>query len=1197
MRPVLASAPARRLAVALLLLVAAWKLAWVSRSEEPAKPPRLTTAQQKLLRQAKEQESQFKALWEQGKRAEAIAAWGNKLALEGQVWGKGHSNLVPSLQYLAVLQEWVDDFPAARKTLQEILAIQTRRLGEKHWQAGDARRALADLDFRAKLKPADRDLLRQAESLNRRVFRLWQAGRSRQALPLAQRALAIRGKILGEGHPAYAESLFNLAAQYKALAEYARAEPLYRRSLEISEDRLGQDHPDVTQCLNSLAALYEAQGQYGKAEPLFLRSLQISEARLGKDHPDVATCLSGLALLYQAQGEYARAEPLLRRSLQINEARLGKDHPDVATCLHNLALLYQAQGEYARAEPLLRRCLAISEARLGRGHPDVASSLNNLAGLYRAQGQYARAEPLFLRSLRISEARLGKDHPDVANSLNNLAGLYRAQGQYAEAEPLYRRCLQIREARLGKYHPAVAQSLNNLAALYLDQGRYARAEPLLQRSLQINKARLGEDHPAVAYSLINLAALYQDEAEYARAEPLLRRSLEICEARLGKDHPDVALCLNNLGKLYRDQGRYARAEPLLQRSLQISEARLGTDHPDVALCLNNLAGLYGCQGRWGQAVQAFDQARRGQRRHLHRVLPALSPREQLTFLHTQVAASLNGALSLALRRRTDPGLGEQSAAWLLNSKALAQQALAEPLRLARAGARPRLTALHGRLLDVRQRLARLTLATPRPGQERQRRQQLDDLAQRERQLTRELGRKSGQQLADRGWVELAAVRQALPPEAVLIDLARFPVIDLQAQGRGRRWQADRYAAWVIPPMGRGEVRLIDLGEAAPIEAAVQTVRRLLAVTPKALAGQNEAAAEQQLRRALDGLARRLLRPLAEHVGKSKHWVVSPDAALWLVPWSALPLADGAYAVEKHRISYVVSGRDLVRPPEPVPGKGALVLADPDFDLQPTRASKEAKTPLLARGLLPGRQLPRFARLPGTAKEARVIAPLLARYAGQKPAVGTDKEAREEAFKALSRPKVVVLSTHGYFLEDQDQALAPALAGLESRGLKMTASLDLPRPKGEKVQILENPLLRCGLALAGANQRDRAPEGAEDGILTGLEIVGCDLRGTDLVVLSACETGLGKVNVGEGVAGLRQAFQLAGAQSVVATLWQIPDRETTTLMTAFFTHLAARKGKAEALRLAQLDMIKRRRARNQAAHPFYWAAFTLTGQWQ
>jgi CHAT domain-containing protein len=1153
MRPVFAPVPAYRLCVVVLLLVAAWGLAWVGQAEEPAQPPRLTAEQQKQLQRAKEHEGQARKLWRQGKRAEAIQQWQQKLALERAVWGKAPAGLLPSLQTLARAWELVGDFAAARTALQEVLAIQARQLGAKHWQVTDARLALADLDLRAKLTSADRALLGRAESLNQQVFQLWQAGRYRRALPLAQRAVAIRGKILGMDHPAYAQSLCNLAAQYHALAEHAKAEPLYQRSLAISEARLGKGHPDVAQSLNNLAMLYEHQGQY------------------------------------------ARAEPLLQRSLLILEAQLGKDDPAVATCLNNLALLYGAQGQYAKAEPLYQRSLAISEARLGKGHPHVAQSLNNLAQLHRYQGQYARAEPLLLRSLAIREARQGKDHPDVAHCLNNLAMLYRDQGQYARAEPLLQRSLLILEARLGKDHPHVANTLNNLALLYRAQGRYGQAEPLLQRSLAIQEARLGKDHPDVATSLSNLAGLYAAQGQYAQAEPLYQRSLSILEARLGKDHPHVATSLSNLALLYGKQGQYSKAEPLFQRSLRLRQARLGKDHPDVAQSLNNQALLDVYQERWEQAVQSFDQARRGLRQHLYQVLPALSPQEQLTFLHTQIEQDLHCTLSLALLRRADPGLAEQSAAWLLNGKALTQQALAEPLRLARAGANPQFASLHGQLLDVRKRLANLTLAVPKSSQEQQRRVQREALAEQERQLTKELGQKSGQQLTDPGWVELAAVRQALPPDAVLIDIARFPVWDYRAKGRKWPWQPAHYAAWVIPPRGKGEVRLIDLGEAAPIEAAVRTVRRLLASVPQALAGQNEAA-EQQLRRALDGLAGRLLRPLAEHVGKSAHWILSPDASLWLVPWCALPLADGSYAIEKHRISYVVCGRELVRPPDLVEAQGSLVLADPDFDVRPARGAKEGSTAPGARGLLPGAPLPRFQRLPGTAREARAIAPLLERYAGQQTTIRTDKEAREETFKALRRPRMVVLSTHGYFLEDQDQALAPALAGLESRGLKLTA-LEPPRPKGDKVQVLENPLLRCGLALAGANQRDQAGPDTEDGILTGLEIVGTDLRGCELVVLSACETGLGQVQNGEGVAGLRQAFQLAGAQAVVATLWQIPDQETTALMTAFFTHLVAKKGKAEALRQAQLDLINKRRAKGKAAHPFYWAAFTLTGQGQ
>jgi CHAT domain-containing protein/Tfp pilus assembly protein PilF len=974
-------------------------------------------------------------------------------------------------------------------------------------------------------------------------------------------------------------------ALYEA-GRYAEALPYWEKAVRLAERVYGRNHPQTAAYLNEVAMLYKDMGQYGKAEPLFQRCLQILEDKLGKDHPLVAQSLNNLAVLYDNQGRYGKAEPLYQRSLRIFEDKLGKDHPLVAQSLNSLANLYQDQGQYGKAEPLYQRALEIRESRLGKDHPAVASSLNNLANLYQEQGQYGKAEPLYQRSLRIREAKLGKDHPDVAQSLNNLAILYKAQGQYAKAEPLLRRSLQIREARLGKDHPDVAASLNSLALLYQDQGQYAKAEPLYQRSLQIKEARLGKDHPLVAASLDNLASLYADEGQYEKAEPLFQRSLQIYEAKLGKDHPEVAASLNNLANLHAYQGQYAKAAPLFQRSLQIKEARLGKAHPKVALALNNLMLLYGATEQWQKAAEAADAARRGLRRHVSQVLPALAETEQRTFLHEKVEGSWHQALSLGLAQAENETLATLSAGWLLNGKALSQQALAERTLLARDSTDPKAADIARALRAVRARLAALTHRSVPSGQEDSARQERATLTDQEERLSRQLGQVAGRPVRTDPWVEVSEVRNALPADAVLIDIARIRVMDF----RKGRSQPARYVAWIIPTVDKGKVRLLDLGPADRIEAAVQAVRKALQEAPKRIVTDGEPDSEKELRRPLEALSKLVLHPLLEHIGEARRWVLSPDANLWLVPWSALLLKDGRYAVEQYEIRSAVSGRDLAQDTvKPATGRPVL-LADPDYDLRPalTRAETRKLLPGWAldselRTLAPSGTLPRAGRLQGTAAEARAVAPRLTRWIGSEPRLYLREQALEGVFKALARPRVVMLSTHGFFLED-DRSELPA--GPE------TLTEGRARPRGK---LPENPLLRCGLLLAGCNQRGLAAEGEDDGVLTGLEIVGTDLRGTELVVLSACETGLGDIHNGEGVAGLRQAFQLAGAQGVLATLWSVEDKETARLMVDFFEHLAGGKGKAAALREAQLARIKARRDRHGGAHPFFWAAFTLTGQ--
>jgi CHAT domain-containing protein len=579
--------------------------------------------------------------------------------------------------------------------------------------------------------------------------------------------------------------------------------------------------------------------------------------------------------------------------------------------------------------------------------------------------------------------------------------------------------------------------------------------------------------------------------------------------------------INNLGALHRAMGDAVTARRYYERALAIDREALGENHPSTAITFNNLLAIYGKLEDWPAAAKAADRARRILRLHTQRVLPTLSEQEQLAFLKS-VENSFEAALSLGLQRRGDEGLGALSAAWLINGKAGVQEALALAARLTG----PAAEALLAQLRAVRDDLARASLKTPSPEQAKAHEQQLAALRRQEEALIRKLGELTlGRAVEEDLWIPLERVQEQLAPDAVLINLARFEVIDFQKGDKNTQWRPARYAAWLIPSAGRGPVKIVDLGDAATLDDAVRDVRRAIEDGAARIGQQGESAVERQTQEPLRRLANLVLTPLLPHLGGAKQLVISPDGQLWLVPWAALPLPDGRYAVEEYEIRHVVSGRELVEQDAPTfPPQTPLVMADPDFDFNlaqsPTKAAAQpagAADPGLQRGSAELNTIPRFARLPGTAVEARASIPSLEQWAGVAPQVCTGAAALERVFKLARRPRVLTLSTHGFFLKDQEEG-----------------------------KIRENPLLRCGLVFAGCNRRSEVQAG-DDGVLTGLEIVGVDLRGTELVVLSACETGVGEVRNGEGVAGLRQAFQLAGAEAVVASLWSVPDLETARLM--------------------------------------------------
>ncbi|MFM7528002.1 MAG: CHAT domain-containing protein [Nodosilinea sp.] len=630
--------------------------------------------------------------------------------------------------------------------------------------------------------------------------------------------------------------------------------------------------------------------------------------------------------------------------------------------------------------------------------------------------------------------------------------------------------------------------------------------------------------------------LYQ-AGRYSEAVPLAERALAIREQALGPDHPDTATSLNNLAFLYKSQGRYSQAEPLYQRALAIREQALGSDHPDTAISLNNLAGLYYAQGQLPPTLTYLSRGLAVEETVLSRNLVVGSDADKRQYLAT-MKGTTDAAISLHLKDLpTDKTAANLALTTVLQRKGRVLDLFTNLFAILRTELAddPGAIALLEEWQTLSTQLANLSLNPP-PGLAPDRRQaQLQDLQDRRRQLEDQLSRRSADFATLTTSPSLGQIQAALPPQTALVEFIRYQPFNPTAAAQERFGEA-RYAAYIL--WGDGSLEGIDLGLAQSIEAAVKTLARGLATADTPLFQLKEEA------RALDAL---VMAPVRAALGGTTTVFLSPDGALSLIPFEALVDESDNYLVETYQFRYLTAGRDLLRLGNGVANPNpALLVGNPTYG-RPGELVAQADTRAID---LKNRIFP---ALPGTQVEVEQIADKL-----PGAQLYTATNATEVVVKQQAQPSILHIATHGFF----------------------TASGEI------------DPLLQSGLILAGAAAGGQSgPD--QDGLLTALEVTGLNLRGTQLVVLSACETGLGELAAGEGVYGLRRAFVLAGAQSQVISLWKVDDTATQAWMVDYYTRLLSGTPRDLALRQTQQAFLNR----DQYRHPYYWAPFIGSGDWR
>jgi len=643
--------------------------------------------------------------------------------------------------------------------------------------------------------------------------------------------------------------------------------------------------------------------------------------------------------------------------------------------------------------------------------------------------------------------------------------------------------------------------------------------------------------------------------------------------------------------------RFAEAEELYREALQIGLTVLGENHPDVALVRSNLASLCVVTGHPLDALPLMMQATAAEQTMLVDLCSIGSEADVMVY-RKQIGATDDALLSLVAKYLTDSAEAIRAAFTLV----LRRKALGLDLQMARRRAALQsqnkdLLAMLAKADVLGMKISRATLTGPRSGTLNAHVRQLEQWKSQKEELEAELAHKLppvnlAQEL---GRVDVESVSKALPKNAALVEFVRFDEFDFFARQAPleSRWLPPRYLAFVLCADEVDKINMIDIGGVDSIDRQIGSFRTAITGRQR---GREIEAMQQSLSANTDAnlhgkrLRESILDKILGAVGKRQRILLATDGGLTCLPFQVLPSASGGTLIDVYEISYLSCGRDVLRSGASTNRDvtSSLIVADPDFDLQNVGAAgtvtqEPSQVPKL-----------RFERLPGTRIEGQRIAEMLG-----DAEIWLDRKALKVPLKKKRSPYVLHLATHGLLLRRPTEQLydrglpefnPPNLLTAATIGpLVELAKRDMFAQAGV---LLDDPLSRSGLALSGVNtwlaDGDLDPD-ADDGLLTAVDVSSLDLLGTEMVVLSACETGLGEARSGEGVFGLRRAFVLAGARSLIMSLWRVPDFETQDLMVDFYRRVLAGTERSEALRQAQLAM------KAKYPDPFYWGAFICEGE--
>ncbi len=1000
----------------------------------------------------------------------------------------------------------------------------------------------------------------------------------------------IRKKILDNNDPEYINSLKHIAVTYNTMGDYPNALKYFKETADLTKKVFGEENVDYANYMNDIGVIYKTLGDYEKCLDYYTKALKIRERVLGVGSMDYTLSLNNIGILLSELGYYENALEYLNLVLEIRKETLGENHPYYASALVSIGQVYvqmddgknalryytmafetggvnlddatRAQwlndiglisynlGDYENAEKSYLLALDIWENVLGVKDSNYAQLMNNIGLLLADWGDYQNAMVYYLEAMDVWGETIGEDHPNYAALLSNIGILYYYVGDYPNALKYYTQALEIRKKVLGENDPDYAMTLNNIGMVYHDMGDYANAQKYYKQAMEI----IGPEHLFYAQPLNNMSLLYLDQEDYQKALEYQMQAMEYFKKSYGAESPHYASALNNIGFTYTQIGDYENAMKYLTQALEIRRIVLGEEHTDYAATLLAIGMAYYSVDKNAEAMMANKQATDIRRNNLIRNFSYMTAYEREAYWNAYKEGFALNILymydvyedTLATKTAYDTELITKGL--LLASEISITDIIMESNN-------ENLISEYETLKDMH---LQLNKELEKPIAERV--LNCDSLENEVQKMERNI-MENCKEFGDVTHfirIDWKEVQKSLNPNDVAIEFANYTFED-----------STKYVALVLTKDMEAPV-CVPLFNDKKLKKMIRGVAPAKTETPDN--DENRGATSVSAKKLgiyeSTELYRTLWKPLEKYFPENPRIYFAPSGTLHQIAIEYAPVGEGKLISDKYEIYRVSSTRFLAMDYMTKPMTNSVLYGGVYYDSDTTTMKQESERYSTRSATYnsfaefnKGEDRGSLNYLQGTKTEVEdIVGKLKANNISTTLYEGS--QASEESFKALSGSKISALhiATHGFFLPSDE-----ILSGDQS-------------------------LIQSGLLLSGANyawQNLPIPDGVEDGILTAKEISFIDLRNTDLVVLSACQTALGEIT-GEGVFGLQRGFKKAGARTIIMSLWPVDDNATLLMMTEFYTNLTNGMTKREAFNAAQNKV----KTTAGFENPRYWAAFIM-----